>query len=350
MKILYIEDEINTKISDIVNMFSKYLGESIKGELNDLLSTYGGKARIPKQAIQEIVEKSGIVHIEYRFPDALKEIIQSHKKYDLIIVDRNLSEEEYDESEVLELNISAPQFKHEDYTGKEGGGREGDYIFHYLFGEEGKNIIRKFYFLSAYPFSPLADDSENFSEAESLAHYLDLKLLGENNFVPKDDKAIKRFIEKIINKVESINLRHENLIYLNILEKCIEQKASNRFWTLLQREKSPEFIEDNLSLARKIYENIYDNSKLNQLAGNPQKLTDYLENKGNNWQYKLQSGAVITSSLRALHNICNNYGAHERFEKNKELGLYQPTLETIQAVVCMLKDIILWFDKVINEE
>ena len=99
MKILYVEDELSKNIPRLIRLFSKYLSKKEIKNLKALEADETGYGAEPEE-IKNIVEKTGLIEIEYRFPDALREVIHNSEKYALFIVDRNLSEIEYEYDEL----------------------------------------------------------------------------------------------------------------------------------------------------------------------------------------------------------------------------------------------------------
>ena len=333
MKILYVEDEIGKHIDNVLTLFDKYLTLEIKNQIDKLIEKTSEKGKgISGIELREVINNSDIIHIEYRFPDALKELSQHYNQYDLIIVDRNLSEEKYTEQEIQDIKIFLPVFKKEFYAGKEGGGREGDYLLHYLFCKVGEKVLKKFYFLSAY--------SDDLSKQDLLEYYVNLDLLTQNNFIPKNNENIVRFRDEIVNEIENLTIRHDNLIYLKTLKDHINNELAKDFFSILKNQKNIDYIEQNVDLSRKIYESIsrkiIQKNKINFKAGQ-KNLIDYLEDKDeqgkpNYKNYKLNSGPILCLFGRTLYYITSS-NIHKDYESN----LYKPSLETVQALVSMLK-------------
>ena len=53
-----------------------------------------------------LLKKTNIIEVEWRFPNALRKIIQHHDKYALYLIDRNLSEDDYDYKEIKQIDPS----------------------------------------------------------------------------------------------------------------------------------------------------------------------------------------------------------------------------------------------------
>lgn len=65
---------------------------------------------------------------------------------------------------------------------------------------------------------------------------------------------------------------------------------------------------------------------------------DWLSNNGH-------INSILRNFFFSVKAIASDFGAH----KSKEPYQYDPTLDTINALVYALKDIILWFDKVCQQ-
>lgn len=145
MKILYVEDELSKNIPRIIRLFSNYLSKKQRRSLEALIENESG-FRIDPYEVKSIIEDTPIVEVEWRFPDALRKIIQSAKKYDLFIIDRNLSEQDYEYEELRNIDPLYNETLYNDFFE-----REGDYFLHKLIYDI--DVINKFYFLTAYSAS-----------------------------------------------------------------------------------------------------------------------------------------------------------------------------------------------------
>jgi hypothetical protein len=92
MKILYVEDELAANIPRILRLFSKYLSQQ---EIKSLKSLEADEYGAEPEQVKQAMGNSNIIEIEYRFPNALKKIIDHPDKYVMFIIDRNLVKAEY---------------------------------------------------------------------------------------------------------------------------------------------------------------------------------------------------------------------------------------------------------------
>lgn len=204
MKILFVEDELSKNIPRITSLFSKYLGKNTVKKLNALEADESGYGAAPEE-IKEIVEATNLIEVEYRFPEALRKIIQSYDKYALFIIDRNLVEGEYEFDEVRAIDSAFDEAQYEKYFE-----REGDYLLQKLVLDSHVDVMGKFYFLTAYS----AEDELRGSE--DIKTLIDFGKFNTENFIEKGD------LDRLINIIENIrilNLQNDNKRYLNILRK-----------------------------------------------------------------------------------------------------------------------------------
>lgn len=346
MKILYVEDELSNNIPKIIQLFSKYLGDENIKELKTLEEDeYGGSP----EEIKAIVEKSNLIEVEYRFPEALDKIMNNYKQYSLFIIDRNLSDiEEYELDEIAEIDPNYNQkFYNHFYT------REGDYLLQKLVYDI--DIMSQFYFLTA--------NNDELRISSDVHTHINNEKFSKDNFIEKGN--IKPLIY-VINNIEILNLQNENQIYIKILRNRVGERASEKFVHLLSKKDSenPDDISNNLGAIRNVLSNILT------ILSKSLKAPDTCWNKKNKNQivlrnviywinpydkenrtvnYKYNSNSIIKNFLYDIQEIASDFGSHEDLEdeklKSKPSG-YQPTVNTVNALIYELKDIILWFDKI----
>ena len=138
MKILFIEDELTDNISRIINIFGSLLGSKIKKRLER-----AEQDRSFPDEIKGIIEDSLIIDVCSCFPDALKKIQNNYNDYELFIIDRDLSEMEYNKDDITEI---FPEFT-DDYQIRYLR-REGDFLLSCL-RDKLKDYNSMVYFLTA---------------------------------------------------------------------------------------------------------------------------------------------------------------------------------------------------------
>ncbi|MCP5493994.1 MAG: hypothetical protein H7A23_05510 [Leptospiraceae bacterium] len=341
MKILYVEDEIVKHLGKIEKLFGKYLSEEVIQELGELKADINDGIAIDPKEIKQTIEKSGIVEIEYHFPDALKKVVLGYEKYDLFVIDRNLASVGYKKEEIPP--ITSPKFDVEKY--KE---REGDYFLNYLFCREGVKILKKFYFLSAY-------EATDIRNRENLEYFFDIGEFSKEKFIEKGNEKDEKRLRELIDNLETVKLRYDNQRYIQALLLNINSEISETFFQIVMRQYLADDITSNVINIRSIYENIiqkiaekknitevYD-TQGNQKKFNGDKFVKYLYDNTTR-KTRLKAGPVISIFAKGLFPLASALEAHKNFKRED----YQPSLETVQALVSMLKDIILWFEDVVN--
>jgi len=336
MKILYVEDELSKNIPRVIRLFSKYLSEEEIENLKALEADETGYGAGPEE-IKKIVEKTGLIEVEYRFPEALKKIIQNNEKYALFIIDRNLSELEYEYDELSQIDANYKEDQYDKFHK-----REGDYLLHKLVYNI--NVLTKFYFLTAY------SARYEIPGAEDLITHIDLGKFSEENFVEKDDNEQLDRLKEKIEIIEMLNLQEENKEYLNILRKKINEETAESFLKILDEKDEMMRIGDNLRKIRIIYENILE-ACLKIIPDMNRNCTDKYGNVivGHDTIFWLLENEHINSIIRnfffSINKICSEFGAHQNLENSQ----YEPTPNTVNSLVYALKDIILWFGKVCSQ-
>ncbi len=337
MKILYVEDELSKNIPRVIRLFSKYLSKKEIKNLKTLEADETGYGAEPEE-IKEIVENTGLIEVEYRFPDALQKIIQDIDKYALFIIDRNLSEIEYEYDELRQIDTTYNEDQYNKFFE-----REGDYLLHKLV-YNGLNVLTKFYFLTAYP-AP-----DEIRGADDLKTFVDFGKFHTENFIEKGDNEQIEKLKSIIENIKIINLQEENKQYLNILRNKMDEETAEGFLKILYEKDERMRIGDNLKDIRIMYENILKacSQKFPDMKSN---CTDKYGNliKGKQTIDWLSNIGYINSIIRnfffSINKICSDFGAHQ----NSENSQYEPTLNTVNSLVYALKDVILWFGKACSQ-
>jgi len=336
MRILFVEDELEKNIPRLRRLFGKFLSKNQKEELRALDNDeYGATA----EQIKTIMERKDLFKVENRFPDALREIVGYPDKYALFIIDRNLSLTEYDLEEVRAIDNS---FSEEQYN--KFFEREGDYFLHKLIYQN-IDVATRFYFLTAYSFD------DEIRGAEDLINHIKFTKFGKENFIEKDNGNEIIRLQNIIENQPALIIRHENQKYLEILKLRIGEKASDDFWYILVNKNNEDYIHTNLSALRVLQENImkvtaqklhapddcWDKGKSIKTRSVLNWLVQYdSETKKNNYQFDTNS--IIKGFGYNIYEIASDFGAHV------PPSGFQPTTDTVNALVYALKDLIVWFD------
>lgn len=334
MKILYVEDELVTNIDQIERLFEKYLDDDV----TEKLKAFKEKRLKRPDELKKIVEATDLIEIEYRFPDALRKIIHDHEKYSLFIIDRNLSESKYEHNEVRRIDSTYNNEKYEKFSRTN---REGDYLLHQLILVHKVDVEKKFFFLTAY------SARDELRGSEVIGEYILMKQFTEKNFMEKGKEEDFDRLKGIIENNEIISLIHENTDYLLILKRHIDDEAAGLFLDVLHFQNDESRIRDSLNRIRIVYENILTVCSdvipgMKRECGNEKgdKTILWLRNKNH------IDDLILRNFLFSIRKIANEFGSHKPYPYNP---IYEPTSDTVRALVYALKDMIIWFGKICSK-
>ena len=334
MKILYVEDELVTNIDQIERLFEKYLDDDV----TEKLKAFKEKRLKRPDELKKIVEATDLIEIEYRFPDALRKIIHDHEKYSLFIIDRNLSESKYEHNEVRRIDSTYNNEKYEKFSRTN---REGDYLLHQLILVHKVDVEKKFFFLTAY------SARDELRGSEVIGEYILMKQFTEKNFMEKGKEEDFDRLKGIIENNEIISLIHENTDYLLILKRHIDDEAAGLFLDVLHFQHDESRIRDSLNRIRIVYENILTVCSdvipgMKRECGNEKgdKTILWLRNKNH------IDDLILRNFLFSIRKIANEFGSHKPYPYNP---IYEPTSDTVRALVYALKDVIVWFGKICSK-
>ncbi len=332
MKILYVEDELSENIPRITRLFSKFMGRRRCKEL-ETLSTNETGFRPDLEKVKALVEETNIIEVERSFPEALRKIVYMPNRYALFLVDRNLSESEYEYEEVKAIDPLYNETHYETFFE-----REGDYCLHrLLYHPQRIDVMTKFYFLTAYS---VQDELRN---AEEIKTHINFGQFTTNNFIEKGDgKALER-LQHIIENINILNMQIANRYYLNVLRNNLNEKVTESFLKVLEERNDLKRVGDNLKEMRNIREDI--------LKGCCERIPDMQNSCKNQHGNVILGGETVNwlsdngyiNSIRKeflfdLMKIASEFGSHPHSES--------PTIDAINALVYQLKDIISWFDSI----
>jgi hypothetical protein len=335
MRILYVEDKPYENIDRIIFLFRKYLSKELVNqleELNEDESGFGASA----DEIRQILNSSDTVRFEHNFCDALL-AVQNNSEFAMYIIDRNLSDSEYEVEDVSKIE---PNFTEE--LGIEYVKFEGDYLLQKAAFAK-IDVRNKFYFLTANP-------SDSLREIDKIKPLFDFGKFSSSNFIDKSDPQRMENLRNKINNHSQMQIQLDNSEYLEILRKSIGDNAVSEFMKLLIGNNLR--IPDALISCRKLLENI-----LAILAEKTKpKITDC-------WRYKkskkelilstfistitfeepdrYKSNTTVELAMKHITRISSEFGAHQDLSKENIFA----TQDTVQSLIYNLKDIILWFGK-----
>ncbi|MDP8268930.1 MAG: hypothetical protein P9L97_09405 [Candidatus Tenebribacter davisii] len=346
MKILYVEDELTKNIPKIIRLFEKYLGGNRVEQLEKLENDISGYGAGP-QEVKQIVESCGIIDIEYTFSGGLAKIVKSHQQYSIFIIDRNLSEIEYDLVDIQKID----QKYNEDFY-NQFFEREGDYFLELLITQK-MDVINKFYFLTA-------NSRDDLRNAEKLKDHLDFGRFKAGNLIDKSDTDEMKKLKMRIENDERLQILKDNLSYVNILKK-INPQLSHNFLDLISNkdDTNQNSIRKNLTTIRNLFSDnilveIAKQKNAPEYCWNHNKKDQIVMRAVISWicefnretrkiNYRFNSNSIIKNFLYDIQEIASDFGVHKKDNKEDKT---QPTSDTVNALIFALKDIIVWFDSI----
>lgn len=340
MKILFVEDELSKNIPRIIRLFSKFLNNRQIKQLKALESDPSGYGASPEE-VKAIVDESGIVEVDFKFPEALRKIIQHHDRFALFIVDRNLVEDDYHHDEAVAIDPTFSETQYEIYCE-----REGDYLL-YKLAFKGVDVRQKFFFMTAY------DAKSELKNAAGLEEVIGT--LGDfkaNNFIEKGKEEHLKRLQKMIENHKTIGQIAEHQHHVKMLHKYLDQGTADRFIKILLEKDNDKRIDidGNLNEIRQIYQKILSGC----CAKIPGMTSACVDNHGNvdlgkktlDW---LDDNGHINSIIRnhsfSIKTICSDFGSHD----NPTRKIFSPSIDTVNALFFALKDIIGWFGTICNK-
>ena len=330
-----MEDELSRNIPRIIRLFSKYLGKSRVSRLNDLESDPSGYGATPEE-VKAIIDETGIVEADFRFPEALRKVVSAHERYCLFIVDRNLVEADYAYKDALSADPGFSEALYEQYAE-----REGDYLL-YKLAIKGFDVRGKFFFMTAYDAKSEIRNAEGL--AELIGHLGDFK---SNNFIEKGSEEHLARLKDLVENQREISRIAPHQHHVNLVRKYLGEDVEKRFTDVLLDAGDNRRIDENLNRIRLIYQKVLSGA-CQVIPGMARACVD---NYGNvamgletiNW---LQDNGHINSIIRnhcfSIWKICSDFGGHNHPDRQ----IFEPGLDTVNALIFAIKDVVAWFARV----
>lgn len=358
-KILYIEDELTKNISTIQKLFAPVLKDKrIKKALSDLENS----DRFYAEDVVEACSLSSELDVVYSFPLAVDKVLSYHKAYDLIIIDRNLSLQGYDDELSLllsKINEALPRFSEEkllDYYE-----REGDLLLLLLMRLD-PAYKDKTYYLTANVSDALRGSSE-------LQTMLDLDSFSSQHIIEKGSSG-EHVIYDILADMRAFKIQNSYRDQCGILRSRLTEDDVNCFVKLVSyniTNKRSEFLFG----IRKLLDNL-----LHHIAfqiGEPdagywsEKNKKQLQIKsfikgfkaGNTWvglpacdqKYNIGYNSIIRNACLSIFEISSDCGIHELskaidIESLSTASLSKYTMKSMLNQIC---DVIIWYDKAMDK-
>lgn len=324
MKILYVEDDLSGTIDRLIRLFEKYLNKQAIDDLRSLNNDeYGGTT----DEIKEVVESTNIIEIADSFPAALQKIVNDYERYACFIVDRNLIDKKpYSFQEINQIDHNYDNALYEKYRE-----REGDYLLVWL-GTKSPSVLQKFNFLSAYP-------KDHIRGIETIQTFIDMKKFKEEQFFDKDDEGIVK-LKKKIDRIDALNVKEDNRIYLEILSYNLHANDADLFLQVLLRKDDQSLIINNLKIIRNLLDGML--KKLEKIIPSmKEKCSGYGKRKTIDW---LAGEKYANGDQKYMDSLVQNFSKSIWIISSDAIhDLIKPTTNTLNSLVYAMKDVLLWF-------
>lgn len=336
MKILFVEDELAKNIPRLCILFDKFLGEKRLKKLKELDADTSGYGVSPEE-IKSVVDDSQSIEVEYSFPAALQKIMTELDEYAVFIVDRNLAGSEYSFDTVHAID---PQFSNT--LLKKYSEREGDYIFSKLLHEFHVDVASSFFFLTAYSADQVIRNEQ------LLENLIDLKQFKKENFIEKDNQQDLSRLKNSLVAFKQINIYNQNKEYHSILLSLTGRDTANSFLSIVIEKDNKKKVRENLNELRCIYEKIVETicRTLPDVAGLCLDSSFKIKSKGIDvpriLEEKRHANSIIRNFMTSIYKIGSDFGSH----RDASASVYEPTTETVNALLYGLHDILRWLKQV----
>ena len=232
-KILYIEDQLTMSIASIKKLFSPiFTDERTLMLLDDIENSH---YKTPELII-EACSYTSCLDICHTYINALAKIINNYKDYDLVIIDRNLSENPYHKdiegikNYLKQCGFNDPEEKINAYKT-----REGDLILLILLKLD-KNFKNKIYYLTA--------NLDELRGCQMLRTLIDVDDFNEHHIIEKSPEK-ELFLSKLISDLPTFAIQNEFRIQCDIIRKRLGEDSLNEFINLIKyydKDKRREFV------------------------------------------------------------------------------------------------------------
>jgi len=342
MKILYVEDELNSNIPRILLLFGNLLGRKIR---RDLDAMENDDYPPTPQEIKALVERSQLIDVEFTFTGALEKVVKHHDQYKLFIIDRNLSKEQI--CELTDIQTLVPSFtekNHETYFD-----REGDYLLQYLVHQK-VDCLQYFYFLTAYPSNDVLRDAQHISAL------IDFEKFSTENFIEKGNEKHYQQLREKIDQIDVFRIKQENLAVFTAIEHLGQSDVEEWLFGILRNVETNSIkrMQENLSTSRNIQERVlrYLRTRLSM----PKSFKNQWDRTVETYARGETQRAGVISYLseneffadqdakcaNALYALCSAYGSHP----NSDQAF---TKEAHNAAIPLLRLFLLQLGKIVQD-
>jgi len=366
-KILYIEDQLVRNITSIRKIFNPIFKDNRTLKLLDDIdnSTYK-KAEM----IIEACSYTSCLDICHTYVNALAKIINNYKDYDLVIIDRNLSENSYHEDiddiklYLRQCGFDDPEEKITSYKT-----REGDLLLLILLKLD-KRFKDKIYYLTA--------NLDEIRGSQMLKTLIDVDDFHENHIIEKNPEK-EVFLSNLISDLPSFTIQNDFKTQCDIIRKKLGEDWVKKFIRMIRhyREDNKEecILFLRMLLANKLLTSIakkmnepeapyWKRENLNQLVTKGFIKNCFSIDKATgqktywglpkfNELYNIGYTSVIRNACLSIAEICSDciHGDFDNFERDVTIrqeevdALTQYTMRSLLNQIC---DVILWYNEAID--
>lgn len=357
-KILFIEDELTKNIASIIRFFSPILQTDVKQKLEQL----NNENRIFPSDIVQVCQYQNDLDIAFTFPEALRLIVANHKLYDLIIIDRNLSEYQYNDELTILLKQLYEIFS-EDWSERisKFHEREGDLLLLVLL-KINQEYREKVYYLTA-------NVTDNLRVSPEMQTVLNLGSFTKDHIIEKGSSR-ESIIYNILQDMDAFSIQNQYPNICGVLRGRLSEESVNEFIKAVRCYESNE-EKEFMNKSRNILENILRDIALlfnrfdQPYVAENDKLPVYRFIKGDRkWndqtktselvsglpfydnKYKIGYTAVIRNACLSIHEVASEYAAHYKDPSisNENRWMSNYSMNTLLNQLC---DVISWYGDVI---
>ncbi len=345
-KILYIEDELTRNIATIRKFFEPVLRKD-KRILSALSELENSDRPFPEDVI-EACEPCSELDIAHTFPRALELVIKNHEFYDLVIIDRNLSQYQYvDELEKMVNKLTDVGQSYTEERILEFHEREGDLLLQVLVKLD-LSYKDKVYYLTA-------NTSDALRGSPQLQTLIDVDSFRKDHIIEKGSPR-EKLIRDILSDMRAFEIQNSYRTQCDILRKHLEEDSVNQFITIVKHYKK-DYRRGFVFELRNLLENLlkkvahslgkYDadywehETQKNQLRVSKliyHGLSDYDKNKN------IGYNAVIQNACFSIHKISSEcIHSISRSVDIENINTHILTHYTMNTLINQICDVILWF-------
>lgn len=359
-KILFIEDQLTGSIPTIIKLFKPIFKDPRTITL--LRNIQNDRYKTPELIIG-VCSSTSCLDLCHKFVNALSKAVHYQDEYDLIIIDRNLSEVPYhDDMDDIKEYLIKCGFTDVDKKLEMYATREGDLILLALLRLD-RNNKNKIYYLTAN-----IDELKGSPELETL---IDVDDFYRNHIIEKTTDR-DMVLAEIVANLESFSIQNRFTDHVEILRKRLNEDEVDLFVKMIRHYDNDNRREFIIYL-RKILDNLMHDiaGKMNEPnasywnKANPDQLVVKTFIKGfyakeNDYLGRVSCGlpvfdqkhligysSIVRNACLSIFEICSDCGIHDlnKVISPDGVNISNLTEHTMKTMLNQICDVILWYDK-----